>query len=346
VPLWTLALLVPLLDVEWDAPGGCPGEAAFVQAVESEVDLAAQGDLPVLMARITIVELADGRWRLTMVLASEDRSDERTFEDDSCEAVVETAAAVVSLRVIELVRTSAIVPDPSAIPRPEPPPEEPTAPARVEPVQREPANSEASSLFEANEHWDAPAASPEPRQHIRAGTPVGGWLALQGGLAVGVAPGIGGAVGLEGGITGARWRVGVALHGAPVRRREHPQDGAVRGRFDLVTAQVLGCGVPSAGPVLFPLCGRLAAGAIHGVGEGAIDRPEPSWSPWVGLGGTAGAAWRATRWLAPFVSAELLATLRGSSFSVGSLPGTLHETGPVAFRAWAGLEFHLKIGPQ
>jgi hypothetical protein len=331
------------LDVEWDAPGGCPGEAAFVQAVESEVDLAAEGDLPVLMARITIVELDDGRWRLTMVLASEDGSDERIFEDDSCEAVVETAAVVVSLRVIELVRTPAIVPDPSAMPSPEPPREEPTAPARVEPVPREPANSEASSLSEAKE---PPAAFPEPKQDLRAGTPVGGWLAVQGGVALGVAPGVGGAVGLEGGITGGRWRVGVALHGTPLRRRDHPQDGAVRGRFDLVTAQVLGCGVPSAGPVLFPLCGRLAAGAIHGVGEGAIDRPEPGWSPWIGLGTTAGAAWRATRWLAPFVSAEFLATLRGASFSVGSVPGTLHETGPVAFRAWAGLEFHLKIGPQ
>jgi hypothetical protein len=341
MPLWTVALLVPLMEVEWDAPGGCPGEAAFVQAVESEVDLAAEeGDLAMLTARITIVELDDGRWRLTMVLASEDRSDDRTFEDDSCEAVVETAAVVVSLRVIELVRTPAVVPEPTAISSSEPPPaEESTGPARVEPARREPA----SSLFEANEYWDAP---PEPGQHIRAGTPVGGWLAVQGGLALGVAPGVGGAVGLEGGVTGARWRVGVALHGAPLRRREHPQDGAVRGRFDLVTAQVLGCGVPSAGPVLFPLCGRLAAGAIHGVGEGAIERPEPGWSPWIGLGGTAGAAWRATRWLAPFVSAELLATLRGSSFSVGSVPGTLHETGPVAFRAWAGLEFHLQIGPQ
>ena len=39
--------------------------------------------------------------------------------------------------------------------------------------------------------------------------------------------------------------------------------------------------------------------------------------------------------------ARLLGSLRDTAFSVGSLPGAVHDTGSVAFRAWLGLEFYM-----
>ena len=164
---------------------------------------------------------------------------------------------------------------------------------------------------------------------------------MQGGVALGVLPGVGGAVGLEGGMQGRWWRAGLAVHGAPVRRRDHPDNADVQGRFDLVSGEALGCGVPAAGPVVFPLCGRVALGAIRGVGRGEVDAPNPRTTLWSGIGGSVGAAWRVTRLVAPFVSTQVLATLRDTAFSVGTVPGAVHDTGSVAFRAWLGVELHL-----
>ena len=334
--LRAFALLAPLLEVEWTAPADCPEQDVFVERVAEEADQQVDdADEPVLRAVVVIEELVEGRWKLSLDVEGAER---RQFEGDTCAAVVEAAVVVVAVRVVALVSEESSVPEPPAPAVPEAPDGEvDTTQPDAEPVPA-PAEPESEPEPEPEPEENPPISSrPPPRR--REG--VGGWFALQGGVALGVLPGVGGAVGLEGGVRGKWWRAGLAVHGAPLRRRDHPQDATVRGRFDLVSAEALGCGVPEAGPVVFPLCGRVALGAVRGIGEGEVESPQPRTSFWGGLGGSAGAAWRVTRSIAPFVSAEVLATLRDTSFSIGTLPGAVHETGAVAFRAWLGIEFHL-----
>lgn len=321
--MWPLLLLAPLVELDWKVPDDCPSEAAFVEMVEAEARVQAEADdPPVLEASVAVEALGGDRWSLTLQMRRGDELDVREMEGESCEAVVEAAALVVSLRVVEWIRSTPPATESTPEPALEPPPPLPmTAP-------REP------------DRTPAPAPEPEPE---RPGEPIdlGGWLGIHGGLALGVGPGVGGAVAIDGGLIGRWWRAGLGFQAMPRRLIDHPNDGTVRGRFDLVVGEAVGCGVPAAGPVEFPLCGRVAFGGLRGAGEGNVDQPEPAWRRWVGLGGSAGAAWRVTERLAPALSVEALAPLQSRAFSVGGVPGILHETGAFALRAWLGLEIRL-----
>lgn len=327
---WPLLLLAPLVEVEWNAPQECPGEEAFVAMVESETDLRDDGDAPpVLTAVVTVVETGPEEWQLTLRLLRENDVETRTFDGDSCLGVVEAAALVVSLRVVEW--APAFVPEPA----PQTSPDESEEEVQPRSVARDSAVASP-----------APRAEPEqPRpKKVRPTRPpisLGGWLGLQAGVALGVGPGVGGAAAVEGGLEGRWWRAGLALQTSPRRFVRHPSDSSVQGRFDLIVAQAFGCGTPHAGPVEFPICARVAGGGLRGAGFGAVGRSEPAWGGWWGLGGSAAAVWHAWDRFAPTISAEALAPLRAWSYSVGDVPGVLHRTGPIAFRAWVGLEIHL-----
>lgn len=324
---WELLLALPW-DVEWEVPQGCPSEAAFVRMVEAEVETQTSSDAhPVLSAEVKIETLAQ-RWRLELRLRRAGEIDTRSFEAESCEAAVRAAALVVSLRLIEWVSDEPIVPEPEPDPLPTLDPR-PVLPLTTGPVEEESVSSELSN----------PLDRPTPRN--RPTFELGGWLGLHGGVAFGVAPGVGAAASLEAGVKGHWWRAGLAVHTVPRRTRSHPNRAEVVGRFDLVQAELLGCGVPATETVEFPLCGRLAGGGLRGTGEGAVTRSEPAWGPWWGVGGSAGVAWHVTDRLAPAFTIEALASLREWAFSVGSVPGDLYATGPVAAHASLGLEIHL-----
>lgn len=325
--LEALLLLAPLVELEWDAPESCPSADAFEERVRAQADVRAEADAPaVLMARVVIRELGAEQWELSLEMERGGEEEARTFEAETCEAVAEVAATLVSLRVVEWVKPAPLVPkpEPSVGPEPEPEPASQTdteAPRRVQPDTQIPEVVRQT-----------PARRPSE---------LGGWLSFLGGVAFGVAPGLGGAVAIEGGLEGRWWRAGLGVQTTPRRVRPHPNDVEVDGRFDVLVAEALGCGVPRAGPVEFPFCGRVAAGGMRASGQGNVSRPEPAWGGWWGVGGSAAAVWHVTEHLAPVLSVEALASPRDRSYSVGDVPGALHQTGAVAFRAWAGLEIHL-----
>ena len=319
-----LLLIAPLVELEWDAPASCPSAAAFEEKVRAQADVSTEAEVPgLLKTTVVIRELTEAQWELSLSIEREGEAEARVFEGESCEAVTEVAATLVSLRVVEWIEVVPLVPEPepspeprpSSEPKPEPAPEPDPKPVRTPEAVR-------------------PAPASQPLEFR-------GWLSILGGVALGVAPGVGGAVALEGGLEARWWRAGLAVQTTPGRFRVHPNDSAVRGRFDVLMAEALGCGVPRAGPVEFPICGRFAAGGMRANGEGDVGRSEPAWGGWWGLGGSAAAVWHVTERWAPVLSAEALAPLREWSYSVGSVPGTLHQTGAVALRAWVGLEIHL-----
>jgi len=302
-----------------------------MEKVEAEANARTEADEPpVLEADVTVEHVGPAHWRLQLRLRRDGHDDTRAFDANSCSAVVEAAAVVVALRLVQWRPGESLVPEvkpslpvpvvePLPVAQPDPPPVLPPA-----------AGLEAES----------PEVSPGPMEPDEGASGLGGWVGVHEGLALGVAPGIGGAFALDGGVTGRWWRAGVGLQAVPRRIQPHPQEPGIRGRFDLVTGESFGCGVPKVGPVEFPVCGRFAVTGVRVVGEGAVNGSDIVWGTWLGAGGSVGAAWYVTERIAPALSAVALAPLQDWSFSVGGVPGALHRTGSVAFRAWVGLEVH------
>lgn len=330
--VWALLLLTSPIEIgAWDVPAECSSRAAFMEKVEAEANAHSDADEPpVLEADVTVEEVGAAHWRLQLRLRRDGRDDTRAFDANTCAAVVEAAAVVVALRLVQWRRVEALVPAakpslpapavaPPSIPEPDPPPSLPSAAG----VDAEP-----------------PEASPGPNEPDEEASALGGWVGVHEGLALGVAPGVGGAFALDGGVTGRWWRAGVALQVVPRRIEPHPEAPGIRARFDLVTGESFGCGVPKVGPVEFPVCGRFAVTGVRAVGEGAVNGSDVVWGTWLGAGGSVGVAWYVTERIAPALSAVALAPLQDWSFSVGGVPGALHRTGSVAFRAWLGLEVH------
>ena len=262
---WALLLALPW-DVEWDVPAGCPSQEEFVAMVEAEARTQAETEAPaVLTADVRIERRSARRWQLMLRLAHCDAVDTRVFDGDSCAAVVEAAALIVSLRLVEWVT-------------PEPGPEpEPSKPLALEPQPPLPMATEEAPM-------PAPAPAPAAPPSFERVFAVGGWLGVHGGLALGVAPGIGGALGLDGGLTGRGWRAGVAVQAMPRRNTPHPNSSAVVGRFDLVQAELFGCGSPSVGRS----SSRSAGGWPAGGCEGRARATSPAPSPRGDLGGGSG----------------------------------------------------------
>lgn len=317
------------MPVDWDVPPGCASAESFVDRVLAQADVPEPSALSIA---VSVRRLPGDRWRLALALEGEAGIDRREIEGESCEAVVDAAALIVSLRLVEAAQQRDVVP-----------PAAPVEPSPTEPAAAEPPPSSAGS----------PAAEPKiavaPRPEIafaRRRTAPHGWLAASAGPALGILPGVGAGVSLDGGVQGELWRVGASVRALPVRRVTHPDRDEIEGRFDLVHGGVLGCGMPSVRRVAFPICARLDAGAIRGVGEGEGVSPNPRWSPWVGVAGSAAIAWRVTRFVAPFVGAEGVVGLVRPPFTVGGEPAPLYRAGRAGFRAWAGIEIHLRFRPK
>ncbi len=332
VSAWALLLVASPIEIgAWDVPADCSSKAAFIEKVEAEAEAEASShadEPPVMEADVTVEEVAAAHWRLQLRLRRDGRDDTRAFDATSCAAVVEAAAVVVALRLVQWRENeSPALEEPLGLPDPE------VRPSLIQPPDPPPALPRTTPP--ATIPPEVPPASPKERV-----SQLGGWVGVHQGLALGVAPGVGGGFALDGGVTGRWWRAGIAVQAVPRRIQTHPGDPGIRGRFDLVTGESFGCGVPKVGPVEFPVCGRFAVTGVHAVGEGSVRSSDRVWGTWLGAGGSVGIAWYATERIAPALSAVALAPLEDWAFSVGGVPGALHQTGPVAFRAWLGLEIH------
>ena len=323
---WLAALVVaPAMPVEWDAPAGCPDAAQLRERI------AAQSDVPpddVQLEVVGSIRAAEGGgFVLEVETYGPDTVDRREMEGDSCEALTDAAALIVALRLTAAAEV--VVPD--APETAEPPAPIETTTALAEP--RAPAPTPVTT---------APIAQPLTRERSR----VNGFVGGAGGVALGVLPSVGGAVRVEGGIEGRHYRVGLTVRSTPVRRAEPSDLLNVRGRLDMINAGVLGCGVPLAGPVAFPICGRVLAGGVRATGDRGVDEAQPRWSAWVGGAVSAAASWRLLRSLALFVEAEAVFGFVRPGFTVGMFSRTLYRLRIPGFRAWAGIEWRPHFGAR
>lgn len=320
--IFALALLLAPAEVEWQAPEGCPSGGEFVARVSD----------PAFRVAVDVEALAEGKWRAELTMTREGSVDERrVIEGETCQAVADAAVLIVQLRSRRLEEPAALVPPVEAPPSSPAEPPQPTEVPRDEPAIEDPPEPAAASV-QRRPHEDEPTR----------GIPLGGWLALSGGLAAGVLPGVGGAAALEGGVDGPRWRVGLAARLFP----ERTQRGvSADGRFTLMTAGGLGCYAPRYRSWAFPACGRVDVGALRGEGRNA-EQTEVAWPLWAGVSASGSAQWWVSERVVPFVTLEGTASLAVPAFSDGRVEGAFFRAGRWGVRAWLGFEIRLKKGPQ
>lgn len=256
-------------DVVWQAPPGCPTEAAVRDRIAAL--LAGTEGMMGSAVDLQVEALADGRWRLHASLHGPAGDGERTLDADNCDALAEAAALLTVIAAQpSLAGTVPPVPDTGTIPAPPPAADRPEgAPSRT--VDREPAQ----------EVVPAPPSATRPRARS-------GLLAVGGGVAVGVLTTPMAALRAAGGVRGRRWSVALTQTFWLPRDMPGAENGDVGGRMWLWAAGVRGCGIPVDGRVEVDLCGAVEAGAVTGRGIGALTRSVRQTSAWLALSGGPG----------------------------------------------------------
>lgn len=197
------------------------------------------------------------------------------------------------------------------------------------------------------EHEPEPGPAPSPSPPAPSGsrpTVPDGLMRVDGGIGLGILPGLGGTIGLIVGIE--RGLVRGELEG----RYGWPRDDLLRGRADVGasvqagTVAVRACGVPRVARLAFPLCGGLEGGALRADGFGlAPDRTthRPLLSAQVSA---ALAVELGSRWALSLAAVGLVPILRPAVEVEGG--GELHRVASVGVRALLGVEVRFGSHPE
>ncbi len=251
----------------------------MIDATLGQVDPATQQPVRV---RGLMVASGPGTYRLELSL-DDGRAGVRQLEGSSCEELSEAAALVIAMAIdprllerLEVEPTPEPTPpaNPAALP-------EPTEPEVVEPPEStpEPTPTDATERDPSASTVDDPHVASEPPTSSAADLGLAFLARFDGGVAGGPLPGAAGIVSLGAGLGGRGWRVELTgSYWAPrTRRSESNPDIGVRAQ--LWTVGVLGCGEPQVGPLTFPLCAGVLAGATHAIGVGDLvgDRVAARW---------------------------------------------------------------------
>jgi hypothetical protein len=302
-----VAASAPGLQIDWQAPAGCPQAAELRARIDSLVGAAAvRADLTV-RGRVT----ASGeKWTLTLELVREGSAETRTLEDRACRGVAEAAAVVIAVAIDPRAGTPVVPEAPvpgvgAGVPEGPVPGDSSLVPAvrddRVAPVpgdssvvpavrddQVAPVPGDSSVVPPGPVPGDSSVVPPGPatdRDAPAVGEDAAArpgakdvsrrterWtLGLRVGGGVGFArllPGAHGVLDAGLGLGGRGWRVeGSGLFVPPVRASASE---AIGGVFRLGAGELRGCGVPALrrAAIGFPVCAGLQLGAMYGRGEG------------------------------------------------------------------------------
>ncbi|MFY0532656.1 hypothetical protein [Nannocystis pusilla] len=218
------------------------------------------------------------------------------------------------------------------------PPLPPAGSPRLRPRDRPPARRARSPPRTCPKRQ--PSSPPRERPPA-ASSRVLGHLRLEGGLDVGVLPGVGGLVGLFGGVTLPRLRLEAGLVGAPGRILPGVS-GRPGGRFDRLGGVVRICPTWNLRPALAVLlCAGLEVGALHGVARD-VTVPSPRWAPWASFFLGPALRWRVAGPLGLWLAVEGLVAVNRPIFTVGD--EEVYRGGRAGLRTTFGLD--LQFGPR
>ena len=332
------------LHVRWAGTPECQGGPGVVERLEQlapELSVAAaepplaQGEA--LVTATATVEHGPGlEWSVVLELEGPLGTEHRAFVAESCSVAIDATAVVLAVAIDPSAVTARInwepplepapEPEPEPEPGPEPEPEPPEVP--TEPVD---TSEEPGLNLVFDDDLRSEPARISPQRQVRFGLAAlagGGYGPLRAGSA---------ALELRLAVFGERWRA--QLHGAWLPpTRPSLRDGA-RARVDGFVIGAQGCGVLRAGPVEFPLCAGVEAGAVRAQALEPIQNPETATQPYAGIALGPGLSWAPVERVALGLELHAVIPLVSGGFALDGQPAL--DNTPVGVRALAGVEVRL-----
>lgn len=305
------------LELDWEAPEGCPDRAAMLDLAAGYLDPdhldPDLGTHPsgTVAVRGQVSAVDHKRWSLQLSLVT--RSGESTSEIDgeSCGAVARAAAFKIAVAA-ELE---------AALERDEQP-QVPGAPVVAEEPDPEPAiRTEVE-------------AQPEPPKRGLDGA-----LRLEGGVSSGALPSVGAGFALHGAFLFQRWRLEIGASAWPVRAVRLDDPEGVGGDLTLVAADLRACPRLEFGVVELPACVGVEGGVVHGKGVG-ISEPAAAVQPWFAASLGAGLRFRVHERVRLGLEAQVPVAIVRPAFHLEDI-GRIHQAGVADLRGLAGIEVRL-----
>jgi hypothetical protein len=288
--------------LRWSAPAECPVQDQVAEEIEALAGMALS-DVEAISIEARIEAIDGGGYALSLRIETDTGAQARTLESPDCGELAGVAATLVAVAIE------------AAVPEPEPTPE-PASPREPEP-----------------EPEPGPEPEPEPSPDVETG-----WRGFAG---VSIGPGLGalpGAAAVGSLAVGARgqWVLVEADGNVWFPRSTRLADAS--GTLLLWSLGARACGLPSVGPVTFPLCVGAEAGQLQGSASGVANARRAA-LPWVAATTRAGVRVPLTGRLSLRADLGVLIPVLRPGFSIDGV-GVLHRATPAAGTAGLGLEVH------
>lgn len=328
------------LRIHWDGASECEGERAMVERLEvlsPELSIApelstGEAETPALVTvRVTVATITtidrgpDLQWSVELELDSPQGREHRTFVAESCAVAIDATALVLAVAVdpVEVAARLERREEQIRSPPEEAPPASEAPPPAIAPL------TELAETHELDASQPLPNA--DDRWRGRFGAAIlggGGYGPLRAGSAT-----------LMGrlALIGPRWRW--SLHGAWLPPLRPALGDRGRARVDGFLIGTRGCGLLFAGPVEFPLCAGLEAGAVRARALDPIQNPETASQPYLGLLLGPGLSWAPIHRLALGLEVEALIPLVFGGFALDGQPAL--DNIPMGVRALASVEIRI-----
>jgi len=325
---------LPVEDVRWSAPAGCPDRAALFAGITRRLGRPlAPGELA-LDARVA---RSGPRWVLRLRLVAGDRSERRELSADSCAPLVDATALLVVHALAAATKEA-----PRAQTHDEPGVGEVLPPGVVvtEPRATDVPGEPVAAGPPPSEPRDEPFAAASPPAAAAGPRGPGVLLRVHGGAELGAVPGISGAIGLGVGLLWPRLRL--EARGSFVAPRSATKaDTEISA--SLFAGSLHACLRPGRGALELPVCAGLEAGGMRGAASGPSAN-QAGVVPWLAVVLGVGASWRLRPRLALWSALELVGGAVRPNFVLrdrGDTVGLFHPS-PVSGRLLVGLELRLR----
>ena len=327
------------LHVRWAGSPECEGGPGVVERLEllaPELSVAqaepslAQGEALVI-ATATIERGPGLQWSVDLDLEGPLGTEHRAFVAESCSVAIDATAVVLAVAIdpgAVAARINWEQPEPEPEPEPEPPRRAPpAAPSDFAGTTEDPS---LNVVFDDDLRSEPARITPQ-RQQVRFGLAAlagGGYGPLRAGSAAVVA---------RVAVFGSRWRAQLVGAWLPPTRPSLSDAGRARVDGFLIGAQ--GCGVLRAGPIEFPVCAGVEAGAVRAQALVPIQNPETASQPYAGITLGPGLSWAPVQRVALGLELHAVIPLVSGGFALDGQPAL--GTTPVGVRALAGVEIRL-----
>ncbi|HWB76800.1 MAG TPA: hypothetical protein VG755_17660 [Nannocystaceae bacterium] len=299
------AVRIASAAVQWEAPPGCPDDAALESRIAALV-----GDPTIVTPATAKVKQVGDRYEVELVTWIDGGSQRRELAATSCEALADAVAVVIAVALdpVEAAETPRIV-----------------------------EATEVAAVGITTTRTPTPALP----ERVRAPkSPLYFGLALAGGYGSGIAPSGHGIVHVGLALGRRAWSIELDARVWP--RREFVRgDPAVRTRVTLGTVGLLGCGKGVFGRVELPVCAGVEVGGLRARGPELVGDAAPRNFPWIAprariglrvLLGRGVGIWTAAEGAVPLAQSEL-------HVGVGADDRIVWSTQPASLRVMLGLDF-------